>query len=99
MSEHDWLCERNGGLDSCDCEVRAIIALFPGGIEEATAAKDVAVAAICWWEEHRPLMFDEAEHLKQPAVNACETHSSEHLARSVAEYVNILHAKIEKEGT
>ena len=40
-------------------------------------------AAYAWWKNRRPLVYSEAEHLRNPTVNTC-TDGEARLARAVA---------------
>lgn len=46
----------------------------------------VVDAALTWWRRHRPVDWDEAEHLRYPLVNTT-TDAEKDLARAVADYV------------
>lgn len=46
----------------------------------------VVRAAIRWWRNHRPMSYDQAEHLRSPAVNT-KNDVEKSLARAVATLV------------
>ena len=46
----------------------------------------VVDAALTWWRRHRPVDWDEAEHLRYPLVNTT-TDAEKDLARACAAYV------------
>jgi len=47
------------------------------------AEKKVIDNAVRWWLNHRPLSFNELDHIKNPSIN-CTTETEKILARSVA---------------
>jgi GNAT superfamily N-acetyltransferase len=53
-----------------------------------TTVIELARAAVKWWRMHRPDGWSEAEHLKNPCVNANSTERSSVLAKVVARYVS-----------
>ncbi len=52
--------------------------------ESDEMSKHVTAAAIKWWRSHRPVGWDEAEHLKYPCVNVAR---GESLALEVASFL------------
>jgi len=46
----------------------------------------IVLAAIQWWEMHRPIAYTKQQHIENPSVNTA-TDSEKQLAISVARYV------------
>ena len=46
----------------------------------------IVLAAIQWWEMHRPIAYTKQQHIENPSVNTA-TASEKQLAIHVAEYV------------
>lgn len=46
----------------------------------------IVLAAIQWWEMHRPIAYTKQQHIENPSVNTI-TDSEKQLAISVAGYV------------
>ena len=53
--------------------------------ERVERMRRVVDAALTWWLRHRPVDWDEAEHLRYPLVNTT-TDAEKNLARAVADY-------------
>jgi len=46
----------------------------------------IVLAAIQWWEMHRPIAYTKQQHIENPSINTV-TDSEKQLAIHVAEYV------------
>lgn len=69
-----------------------VLPIFEGDLNTklaATVAQDNTLreAAIAWWEGHRPLAWNEQQHIATPAVNCCGPFDGA-LALAVATVVN-----------
>ena len=47
---------------------------------------ELIAAAVAWWKAHRPLSFNESQHLSNPTIN-CPTAAADTLAKAVCGYL------------